>query len=247
MWSFRKSTGGENEAKDGDARRQRRRAILIWVERILLVSGLGLVGFFGAARVESFFASRAALDKFATLDASSEVTGAKSEEAAHRSGELGPSEPMETPETDFPLWDERRVNAYKQSVGRQSGVPLAVLSIPKIGLRVPLFEGTDEITLNHAVGRIAGTARPGEEGNIGIAGHRDGFFRGLKDVEVGDAIELKTLKGTDKYIVDQITVVNPNQVDVLQPRGFPSLTLVTCYPFYFLGSAPQRYIVKASL
>ncbi len=132
-------------------------------------------------------------------------------------------------------------------MGKQSGVPLAVLTIPKIGLEVPLFDGTDEITLNHAVGRIAGTAQPGEEGNIGIAGHRDGFFRGLKDVEVGDAIELKTRKGTDMYFVDQTQIVKPNQVEVLQPRDVPSLTLVTCYPFYFLGSAPQRYIVTASL
>ena len=91
--------------------------------------------------------------------------------------------------------------------------------------------------MNHAVGRILGTAWPGEEGNIGIAGHRDGFFRGLKDVVVGDTIDLKMLKGTDKYIVDQIQIVKPNQVDVLKPRSIPSLTLVTCYPFYFLGSA----------
>jgi sortase A len=78
-----------------------------------------------------------------------------------------------------------------------------------------------------------GTARPGEEGNIGIAGHRDGLFRGLKDVVVGNSIALKTLKETDKYIVDQSQIVKPNQVDVLRPRHVPSLTLVTCYPFYF--------------
>jgi LPXTG-site transpeptidase (sortase) family protein len=124
---------------------------------------------------------------------------------------------------------------------------MAVLRVPKIGLEVPLLEGTDDLTLNHAVGRIAGTARPGEAGNIGIAGHRDGFFRGLKDVAVGDAIELQTPKGTDKYIVDQIQIVKPNQVEVLKQRSVRSLTLVTCYPFYFLGSAPRRYIVTASL
>ncbi len=151
------------------------------------------------------------------------------------------------PSVDFRLWGEQRVKAYRQNTSKHPGTPLAVLRIPKISLEAPLLDGTDDLTLNHAVGRIAGTSRPGEPGNIGIAGHRDGFFRGLKDVRVGDAIELKTLEGTDTYIVDQIQIVSPRQVEVLRPASVPSLTLVTCYPFYFLGSAPQRYIVTASL
>jgi sortase A len=97
------------------------------------------------------------------------------------------------------------------------------------------------------VGHIGGTMRPGENGNIGIAGHRDGFFRVLKDVGPGDAIELATTSRTDTYVVDQIVLVSPNDVSVLQPRSISSLTLVTCYPFYFVGSAPQRYIVQASI
>jgi len=110
-----------------------------------------------------------------------------------------------------------------------------------------LLDGTGALTLNHAVGRIAGTAWPGESGNIGIAGHRDSFFRGLRDVRVGDAIELETPTATNIYIVDQTQIVTPDAVDVLLPRSTPSLTLVTCYPFYFVGSAPQRFIVSASL
>ena len=109
-----------------------------------------------------------------------------------------------------------RVRAYRQNSGKHPETPLAVLRIPRISLEAPLFDGTDDLTLNHAVGRIAGTSRPGEPGNIGIAGHRDGFFRGLKDVRVGDAIELKTLKGTDTYVVDQIQIVSPRQVEVLR-------------------------------
>jgi sortase A len=127
------------------------------------------------------------------------------------------------------------------------GTPLAVLSIPKLGLDVPVFEGTGELTLNQGAGRIVGTARPGEQGNIGIAGHRDGFFRGLKDVRVGDRIELAVLGRRSAYTVDSITVVKPGDVSVLRARARPSLTLVTCYPFYFVGDAPQRYIVQASL
>lgn len=88
---------------------------------------------------------------------------------------------------------------------------------------------------------------PGEQGNIGIAGHRDGFFRGLKDVQVGDQIELAVQQHKFVYTVDDIKVVEPHDASVLQPRTRPSLTLVTCYPFYFIGAAPQRYIVQASL
>ena len=101
--------------------------------------------------------------------------------------------------------------------------------------------------LNRGVGRIIGTARPGGPGNIGIAGHRDGFFRGLKDISVGDDVELTTTKERATYIVDQIEIVSPTDVRVLQPRGVSSLTLVTCYPFYFVGDAPNRFIVHASL
>ena len=106
---------------------------------------------------------------------------------------------------------------------------------------------TDDLSLNRAVGHIAGTALPGDSGNVGIAGHRDGFFRGLKDIVTGDTIEITTQAKTDTYVIDQITIVNPSDVSVLAPRSQPSVTLVTCYPFYFVGSAPQRYIVQASL
>jgi sortase A len=146
---------------------------------------------------------------------------------------------------DFSLWDVRRVRAYKEDF-KSANAPLAVLHISKIGLDAPLLDGTDALTLNHGVGRIFGTARPGEAGNIGIAGHRDGFFRGLKDLKLGDAIELRTKKGMDHYVVDVIEIVKPNDVHVLGPRPVASLTLVTCFPFYFVGSAPQRYIVHAS-
>jgi sortase A len=88
---------------------------------------------------------------------------------------------------------------------------------------------------------------PGEDGNVGIAGHRDGFFRGLKDLRVGDSIELVTQTKTNTYIIDRLVIVDPSDVKVLARRPRTSVTLVTCYPFYFVGSAPQRYIVQASL
>ena len=124
--------------------------------------------------------------------------------------------------------------------------PIAVLRIPKIHLEVPVLPGTDDFVLNRAVGHIEDTALPGTDGNSGIAGHRDGFFRGLKDIGTGDAIELETLRGKKEvYRVERIWVVDPEDVSVIDPTPTRSLTLVTCYPFYHVGPAPQRYIVRA--
>jgi sortase A len=148
---------------------------------------------------------------------------------------------------DFALWSATRTQAYKDALAMKFASPLAVLSIPKIGLEVPVFDGTDELTLNRGAGRISGTVGPGEPGNMGVAAHRDGFFRKLKDVHVGDTIELAASGGNYKYTVENIEIVDPSNVSVLRSQPQPSLTLVTCYPFYFVGSAPQRYVVHASL
>jgi sortase A len=110
-----------------------------------------------------------------------------------------------------------------------------------------VLDGTDALTLNHAAGRIEGTALPGRPGNIGIAAHRDSFFRNLGKLRSGDLIELETAAGTTTYVVDRTQIVEPTNVAVLDPRPASSITLVTCYPFGYLGKAPQRYIVTASL
>jgi len=148
---------------------------------------------------------------------------------------------------NFTLWSPQRVNGYENSLTTYLAPAIAVLRIPKIHLEAPVLEGTAELSLNRGVGRIVGTAHLGENGNIGVAGHRDGFFRGLKDVGSGDTIEMVTLNRTQIYVVDRIVIVDPDDTSVLGPRRYPSLTLVTCYPFYIVGSAPQRYIVQASI
>lgn len=125
------------------------------------------------------------------------------------------------------------------------GATIAVLRIPRIAMEVPVSDGTTERVLLAGAGLVEGTASPGSVGNIGIAAHRDTFFRGLKDVAVGDLIELETLAGTDTYRVSTLSVVAPSDVYVLAATTEPALTLVTCYPFYFVGNAPQRYIVRA--
>lgn len=141
-------------------------------------------------------------------------------------------------------WSPGRIAKYEAS--RAAPVrALARLEIPAAELSVMVLDGTDESTLDRAVGRIEGTARPGEPGNLGIAGHRDGYFRGLQQLNPGDVIRLATLEGVAQYRVAEIDVVAPERVDVLAPTAEPTLTLVTCYPFYFVGDAPERYVVHA--
>ena len=251
MWKSQKLTGGQSNPP-GSASQEPKLGwnAWIWTERLLVTFGLALVLFHGAVRIESYLASRAELKRFAAMESIDAATANGIKETAAAPAPAARPDPAvetKTPQVDFRLWDQRRVRAYRDKLAAISAVPLGVLRISKINLEAPVLDATDEVTLNHGVGRIAGTARPGEPGNIGIAGHRDGFFRGLKDVAAGDAIELKTLKGTDTYIVDRVQIVTPDDIGVLRSGPVPSVTLVTCYPFYFFGSAPKRYIVTASL
>jgi sortase A len=128
-----------------------------------------------------------------------------------------------------------------------SGSTVARIQIPSIGLSEMVLEGTSEWILQRGAGHIAGTDYPGGEGNIGIAGHRDRSFRKLKNISKHDKIVLQTLHGTYIYRVSGISIVDPTDVKVLSRTPQPTLTLVTCYPFYFIGNAPKRYIVRAGL
>lgn len=119
------------------------------------------------------------------------------------------------------------------------------LAIPRLGLSVVVAGGTDKRTLRRAVGHIPGTALPGEAGNVGLAGHRDRYFRPLKDVRRDDEITLTTPEGTFRYRVEWTEVVEKGAVHVLDDTAAPALTLVTCYPFYYVGPAPRRFIVRA--
>jgi len=205
------------------------------IERLLLISGSLLIAIYVMAHIHKAILSRAELRRFRDLQTQQPVETPIGFPAASRY------------KVDFSLWSEKRIAAYERSLGEHVASPMAVLRISKVHLEVPVLEGTDDVTLNRGVGHIAGTGRPGDGGNVGIAGHRDGFFRVLKNVGRGDTIELLTPSRTDTYIVDQTVLVGPQDVSVLQPRLMRSLTLVTCYPFYFIGSAAERYIVQATL
>jgi sortase A len=119
------------------------------------------------------------------------------------------------------------------------------LSIPRLHLTAMVREGDAESTLSIAAGHIPGTALPGQKGNVGVAGHRDAIFRGLREVRKDDVIQFETVEGNHLYQVEGTEIVKPTQVSVLKPGKHPELTLVTCYPFYYVGSAPDRFIVKA--
>jgi sortase A len=205
------------------------------LERWLLAIGviLGIVFLAGLAYRQT--SSRLALREFRRSNRAGEVR------------QKSPSVRIDSLKADYRLWSSKRIMAYEDMLARQFAPAVAVLRVPKLGIEVPVFDGTDEPVLNRGVGRIAGTAQPGAPGNIGIAGHRDGFFRALKDIAVGDWVTLETGAGISDYAVEGITIVDPTDVSVLAPTANPSITLVTCYPFYFVGDAPQRYIVRCSL
>jgi len=121
------------------------------------------------------------------------------------------------------------------------------IEIPRLGLKAIVREGADEKTLARAVGLVPNAPPPGSTGNTVLAGHRDTFFWPLKDVELNDRIRIRTASDeVYEYRVDEVRIVEPEETSVLQSRGIEELTLVTCYPFRFIGPAPDRFIVKAT-
>jgi sortase A len=126
-----------------------------------------------------------------------------------------------------------------------AGTTIGRIDIPRLGVSAVVRAGSDARTLRLAVGHIPGTAYPGDPGNVGLAGHRDTFFRKLRDIRPDDVIRIATPDGTYDYRVERTTVVNPRDVWVLDPGEQDALTLVTCYPFSYIGAAPQRFIVRA--
>jgi sortase A len=220
---------GERLSREGSPKEAKLRPARL-LEIVAWGIGALLILLWAGSRIHSFSSARVAVRRFEKARASAPVPVS---EAAPRTA-------------DFGLWSPERVDAFVAASSSREEA-LAVLRIPRIGLEAPLFEGTDDPVLDRGVGRIEGTARPGENGNMGIAGHRDGFFRGLKDLGCGDRIELATPARDVAYRVEEIRIVTPESVEVLDPTPSASLTLVTCYPFYYVGSAPRRYIVRAVL
>jgi sortase A len=183
-----------------------------WAQRLLLASGVVMLGYYGYVQVDTWMFKQRASQRLEQL-------------AAYQ--------------REHPLQGstDAQVVGPDGLIGR--------LEIPRLGLSAVLFEGTGNSTLRRAAGHIAGTALPGEPGNVGIAGHRDRLFRPLRNIQQNDIITVTRPGSEYRYRVVSTKIVSPDDVAVLDSDGHESLTLVTCYPFYFVGAAPRRFIVRA--
>lgn len=126
-----------------------------------------------------------------------------------------------------------------------TGGLVGMLDVPRLQMTTPVVEGDDDRTLKRSAGHLPDTPMPWETGNSAIAGHRDGLFRPLKDIKVGDEIRFRTTRDEFRYRVSKTLIVKPDDVSVLEPSEDQSLTLITCYPFYYVGSAPKRFVIHA--
>jgi sortase A len=205
-----------------------------YLSYVFLLAGFALLTFSGIAKLRSILLSRVALRQF---------EAARDDTPDDRRTPVPPTAAI----PNFVLWSQNRIQQYEESIKRKIAPPLAVIRISRIDVEAPVLEGTDDLTLNRGVGHIAGTALFGQNENVGIAGHRDGFFRNLKNVRIGDHIEVEESDRVETYIVDRLQIVTPKNVSALRPDGRATLTLVTCYPFYYVGPAPRRFIVHAAL
>jgi sortase A len=204
--------------------------VVTWSMGLALLSGYGAVlGWAEHARVEG-------IDKLHQIRDSPPV---------HQRVGVVPLDARRPSAADQSLWSATRVRAFGETVFRDT--PQGVLRIPSLGLEVPIFASTSEINLNRGAGHIEGTAALEAPGNVGIAAHRDGFFRKLKDAKPGQLVFLDMRTRTVRYRIVDTRIVNPSDVSVLAATVAPSITLVTCYPFYFVGPAPQRFVVRAEI
>lgn len=197
----------------------------LWIERTAWVAGIVLLSMYGGMRLWAEESRAQAVEDFKAAQQAGLVSGA----------------PL-----DQSLWSKKRIDAYVEAQ-RAGDAPQALLRIPKLTLEVPVYADTSDLNLDRGAGHIAGTAALVEPGNIGLAAHRDGFFRKLKDVEIGMDIFLEHDGRTLRYRITEISIVKPEEVQVLAPTEIPSVTLVSCYPFYFVGNAPERFIVRGEL
>jgi sortase A len=190
---------------------------LIWMERMLLCLGAATAAWCASAWLEMQYTQRLAIPSAA----------------------LAPRLPGD-PGSPSPTGTSGRLKT-------EIGAVVARLDAPSVKLSTAVLEGSDDATLNRGAGHIEDTALPGEPGNIGIAGHRDTIFRPVRRMRVGDELTLSTDDRVYRYRISRTFIVGPNDVYVLDPTRTPTLTLVTCYPFDFIGHAPKRFIVQARL
>lgn len=221
-----------------------------WIERGLIVVGLTALGYFGYVHADTWFFQKYedwAFERNREGKVANEqeylhdvLTPSSSSDTDNNGQRPADESPVETAKLTSPVIDDK----LRITPKRQDQSLIGRIEIPRVNVSAIVREGVDDKTLRRAVGHVPGTGLPGH-GNIGLAGHRDSFFVGLKNIKQSDRIRLKTLDGDYEYEVESIKIVTPKNVEVLAPSKSPVLTLVTCYPFNYIGSAPKRYIVRA--
>ncbi|HEX6323500.1 MAG TPA: class D sortase [Vicinamibacterales bacterium] len=224
---------------------------MVHVERLLLVVAVVALGWYATARASTMIyqaSQQRQLEELRLergLDASgtagADVRRMASETAPETASKTTPGERAATP---------GELSAAPRAVSgvarrRDTRGLIGSIEIPRLGVSAIVREGVDAPTLRRAVGHVPETALPGDAGNIALAAHRDSFFRPLKDVRAGDVINLRTPDGDFTYVVRETRVTGPAEMSVLAPTAEPTLTLITCYPFHFVGDAPDRFIVRA--
>jgi len=197
--------------------------LLKFLERTCLITGLTLITLGVIVRIDGVVHKQVAVAEFERI----------------RIAAVSPEEQLN--------WSAKRIAAYQEALQQSVGETLAVLRIPSRNIEVPVFDSTDETALNRGSGHVTGTSLPGESGNVAIAAHRDGFFRSLEDIEIGDEIELTAIDGRQIFRVSSLDIVDPLDISVLDPTEDSVVTLITCYPFNYVGAAPNRFIVRATL
>lgn len=219
------------------------------------------LSYLGGLALSLFFLSQLALGEVERRDGIAAFQATQAAQAGQTAqvaaGESPAAQPSRSSLPSLPLeglappdtsdWAPGRVADYRASLEAELPSVLGVLRAPAIDLEVPVYATDNELTMDRGAGIIDGMAYPHEGGNIGIAGHRDGYFRALKDIDVGDELVLQTLRGAKRFTVDSTRVVEIEDTHVLAETDQQTLTLVTCYPFYFVGHAPQRFVVTARL
>jgi sortase A len=195
--------------------------LLRWLERGLLAIGVALAAWCAAILVEARFHNAVPIDS-----------------------------QLAVTQTAVPVLPGDSGDAKRNALSAPApaaGALLGRLEAPSVRMSANVLEGSDDATLSRGAGHIEDTPFPGQPGNIGIAGHRDTIFRPLRNIKVGDPLTLATADRTYRYRISKTLIVGPDDVYVLDPTGQPTLTLVTCYPFEFVGHAPRRFIVQAAL
>ena len=162
-------------------------------------------------------------------------------------GEGGVPSWFELPPPDQSDWSDKRVRKYADVDAHDLGEPQAVIRVPSLSVAAPVYPDSRSMSLEAGAAWVTGTASPGSDGNIAIAGHRDSFFRRLEGIPIGTQIHLTTPEGQQTFAVSSVKIVDVLDISPLDPSDAPILTLITCHPFRYQGFAPDRYIIQAVL